>query len=208
MPMGSTVQLYRGLLADLQTLPSTGKQGVLAWTTDSMQLFVDSGSGSGIGTAWLEMASDVSVFTAISWLQQLSLNAKVGDLCKRIDTSVTYILTAFPASVYGNWTSVAVSPLVGLAAPVASQWVEYVDLSGVQHLTQPAFSDIGGIATLSQLPASIGEDFANLQEEIDALWCRVRRLELLWRKAKANELAWLDNFGIITEIYEGVNDGN
>jgi hypothetical protein len=44
---------YQGTAAALAILPSTGKKGVLAWTTDTQQLYADSGSGVGIGTAWL-----------------------------------------------------------------------------------------------------------------------------------------------------------
>jgi hypothetical protein len=41
------------------------------------------------------------------------------------------------------------------AAAVAHQWIDSVSTSGVPHLSQPAFSDISGQATLAQLP-SIG----------------------------------------------------
>jgi hypothetical protein len=51
--MPSQYVLYKGTHAALSTLPSTGKSGVLAYTTDTQQVYVDSGSGIGIGTAWL-----------------------------------------------------------------------------------------------------------------------------------------------------------
>ena len=38
-------------------------------------------------------------------------------------------------------------------AQVAHEWVQYIDTSGVPHLTQPAFSDISGTIAASQLPA-------------------------------------------------------
>lgn len=49
------VQVYRGSYEQLSTLPTTGNAGVLAWTTDTQQLFVDEGSGNpgiGAGCAW------------------------------------------------------------------------------------------------------------------------------------------------------------
>lgn len=51
--MPSQYVLYKGTHAALSTLASTGKAGVLAYTTDTHQVYVDTGTGSGIGTAWL-----------------------------------------------------------------------------------------------------------------------------------------------------------
>ena len=51
--MPSQYVLYKGTYAALSTLASTGKAGVLAYTTDTHQVYVDTGTGSGIGTAWL-----------------------------------------------------------------------------------------------------------------------------------------------------------
>jgi hypothetical protein len=153
------IQVYRGLRANLAALASTGKAGVLAWTTDSNEFFVDSGTGTGIGTAWLPIANDIAVFTAVSQAAMIALAAKVGDLCTRTDNNLTYILTAFPASTAGNWTPIAVTSGVtiqGLVAGTAHEWVSYIDNSGVQHLTQPAFSDISGQLAQTQLPTTIG----------------------------------------------------
>lgn len=104
MALNVAVQLYRGTYATLQTLPSTGKQGVLAYTTDTNQLYVDTGTGSGIPTAW--------VLVSTSNLQEL-------------------------------------------AAGTAHEFVSYIDQSGVQHLVQPAFTDISGLLAQTQLPATI-----------------------------------------------------
>ena len=50
MAVNLKIQTYRGTLASLSTLATTGSAGVLAWTTDSYELFVDLGSGgAGIG---------------------------------------------------------------------------------------------------------------------------------------------------------------
>lgn len=162
--MANNVKLavYRGTRANLAALASTGQAGVLAWTTDSNELFVDSGSGTGIGlaNAWIPISSDISYFTAASQAAMTALAAKVGDLADRTDLHQNFILTAYPATTPGNW--VAISPdasttgIVGLSSGTAHEWVSYVDLSGVQHLTQPQFSDISGTLAESQLPATIG----------------------------------------------------
>lgn len=44
---------FQGLKSALATLPSTGKQGVMAFTTDTKEFYFDSGVGSGIGVAWI-----------------------------------------------------------------------------------------------------------------------------------------------------------
>lgn len=160
MALNVAIQLYRGTLANLTVLPSTGKAGVLAWTTDSNQFFVDSGSGTGIPAAWKPVGSDIAVFSGVSTqAAMLALAAKVGDLALRTDTNLTYVLTGFPASTLGNWTPVAVTSgttIQGLASGVAHEFVSFIDASGVQHLTQPSFADISGQLAQTQLPTSIG----------------------------------------------------
>ena len=84
--------------------------------------------------------------------------------------------------------------------PVSNQWVYVLQSDGTALLSQPFFSNIGGTVDLSQLPSSItglNSQFANLQDELTALWCKVRAIEL----------ALLDNFGIETKLYEGGTDG-
>ena len=49
MALNVAMQVYRGTKANLSALASTGKVGVLAYTTDTQELHVDSGSGTGIG---------------------------------------------------------------------------------------------------------------------------------------------------------------
>lgn len=160
MALNTAIQVFRGVRANLAALASTGSAGVLAWTTDSHELFVDSGSGTGIGTAWLPIANDISVFTAANQAAMVALAAKVGDIADRTDLHQNFILTAFPASTVGNWTALSpdasVTGIVGLSSGTAHQWVSYVDLSGVQHLTQPSFADISGQLSQTQLPTSIG----------------------------------------------------
>jgi hypothetical protein len=63
--MGNNVaiKVYRGLSTALATLASTGSAGVLAYTTDTQQFYVDQGSGNagygvpGSGKAWIQANS-------------------------------------------------------------------------------------------------------------------------------------------------------
>ena len=102
MALNLTVQLYRGTLANmLAPLASTGKAGVLAWTTDSDQLFIDT------GTAWERVAAGNKVWTPANQAARLALSsALLGDLAVQADTGITYVLTALPASTNGNWTEI------------------------------------------------------------------------------------------------------
>ena len=163
------IQLYRGTLATLSTLPTTGHAGVMYWATDAQQFYVDAGAGTagfggpGSGAAWQTVGTDVAVFSGVAnQAAMTALAAKVGDLALRTDNNQTYILTAFPATTAGNWVPVGITPTAGftqvqgLATGVAHEWVSYIDQSGVQHLTQPAFSDISGQLAQTQLPTTIG----------------------------------------------------
>lgn len=162
MAANLTIQNYRGTLTHLQSLATTGKAGVLVWTTDSNELYMDNGSGTaGIGpagtSAWTKVAAGNAYFTAASSTAMTALAAQVGDICDRTDVHQNFILTAYPASTAGNWSALSpdstVTGIVGLGAPTANEWVSYIDSSGVQHLSQPAFSNISGTATAAQVPA-------------------------------------------------------
>ena len=62
MALNVKLGLYRGTLANLSALASTGQAGVLAWTTDTNELYVDAGSGTagiGAGNAWQKVAQDL-----------------------------------------------------------------------------------------------------------------------------------------------------
>ena len=162
------LQVYRGTLVGLSTLATTGAAGVLAWTTDSNELYVDLGAGSpgtGPGGAWQKIAADNAVFDVADPTALTALAAKIGDLARSASDNNTYILSAYPATISGNWKIIAASssaPPVGyadvlaLGSATAHEWVTYIDASGVQHLAQPAFSDISGTLAQTQLPASIG----------------------------------------------------
>jgi hypothetical protein len=163
MAINIKLQLYRGTLAGLQSLATTGAAGLLAWTTDSNELYVDLGSGSpgiGPGKAWQRVTPDNAYFTAANQSAMVALNAQIGDFADRTDLHQLWMLTAFPASTAGNWTAIApdasITGIVGLSSPTLHEFVTYVDTSGVQHLAQPAFTDISGSLAQTQLPTTIG----------------------------------------------------
>ena len=152
MPLNVAMQLYRGTKANLAALATTGKAGVLAWTTDTQELYVDSGTGAGIGpgNAWLRVAADTQVSTAANQAARLALaNQLLGDLCVQTDTGVTYVLTALPSSVNGNWTAVGVS-----SVPVTSVFGRTGAVVAVNG--DYSFSLISGTLAQTQLPATIG----------------------------------------------------
>jgi hypothetical protein len=163
MSLNVAMQVYRGPKANIANLATTGNPGVLAWTNDSYELYVDKGTGSagiGAGNAWQKISNDISVFTAASQAAQTSLtNVQVGDLCTRTDQNLTYLCTGYPSSTFTNWTPIAITSgtaIQGLAGPVANEWVSYIDTAGVQHLAQPSFANISGQLSQTQLPTTIG----------------------------------------------------
>ena len=147
MAINVKIALYRGTKANLGALASTGQAGVMAFTTDSRELYVDTGSGTGIGpgNAWIRAAANNNVQTAANQAARLALsNVLLGDMCVQTDTGTTYVLTALPSSTNGNWTA------IGLAsAPVTS-------VAGRTGAVTLSFSDLSSVLTQAQLPASIG----------------------------------------------------
>ena len=162
MSLNVKLQLYRGLLSSLSTLASTGSAGVLVWTTDSQELYVDSGSGTGIGpgNAWQKVAAGNAYFTAASIAAMTALPAQIGDLVDRTDLHQNWILTAFPPTTAANWKALdsdsSTTGIIGLVGPMAHEFVTFIDTTGVQHLAQPAFTDISGLLSQIQLPITIG----------------------------------------------------
>jgi hypothetical protein len=159
MALNVKIQTYRGTLSDLSSLATTGFPGVLAWTTDSNQLFVDTGTGTpgiGPGKAWAPVETSHNVFTVATSAGLTALAAGVGDFAIDSGSGVTYILQSFPASTLANWTPITSPDVTPLGAPVAHEWVTYIDAAGIQHLSQPAFTDISGLLAQTQLPATIG----------------------------------------------------
>jgi hypothetical protein len=152
MPLNVPLQTYRGTKANLAALASTGKPGVLVWTTDTQELYLDSGAGVGIGpgNAWLRVAADTQVSTAANQAARLALaNQLLGDVCVQTDTGVTYVLTALPSTVNGNWTAIGIA-----SAPVSSVFGRTGAVVAVNG--DYSFSLISGSLSQTQLPATIG----------------------------------------------------
>ncbi len=143
MALTETIQLYRGTRANLASLASTGHQGVMVWTTDTNEIYVDSGTGTGIGTAWLRVANDIQVQTAANQTARLALTANIGDIALQTDNSTTYILTASPATNNANWQAIGLS-----TAPVTS-------VNGHTGAVVLQFTDFSGQITQAQLPTVI-----------------------------------------------------
>jgi hypothetical protein len=165
MPINVKIQTFRGTLASLSALATTGFPGVLAWTTDSNELFVDLGSGNpgiGPGNAWQPVNGRHNVFNVATPAALTALVAYLGDFAVSASDGKTYVLTSFPSSTLANWTPIATMEtgtgvdVTPLGAPTAHEWVTYIDASGVQHLAQPAFTDISGLLAQTQLPVTIG----------------------------------------------------
>lgn len=147
MALTETIQLYRGTRANLAALVSTGHQGVMVWTTDTNEIYVDSGTGTGIGTAWLRIANDITVQTAANQTARLALTANIGDIALQTDNSTTYILTASPASTNSNWQIIGLStaPVVSVNGHAGAVSLTFADFAG-QQITQaqlPTVIDCG-----------------------------------------------------------------
>lgn len=64
--------------------------------------------GSGLlSTAVLPPLAISEVFVVANETEMLALTAQIGDVAKRTDTNVTYMLKTEPASVLGNWVEIA-----------------------------------------------------------------------------------------------------
>jgi hypothetical protein len=152
MALNVALQIYHGTKANLASLASTGKVGVLVLTTDTQELYSDSGSGTGIGpgNAWLRFAPNNKVFLDANQAARLAEStALIGDISVQADTGVTYVLQALPASTNGNWVAIAtqsapVTSVFGRTGAVVAQANDY------------AFNQISGVLSQAQLPASIG----------------------------------------------------
>lgn len=137
MAINVKLALYRGPLVDLTTLASTGQAGVLAWTTDTNELYVDSGSGTGIGAgnAWLRVAQDL-----------VAVNAQTG---------TTYTIAATDRSklvTLSNASPVAVTIPVATGAGFPAGYIAKIQNIGAGTATlTPTTSTINGAASLALL---------------------------------------------------------
>jgi hypothetical protein len=135
MSLNVAVQVYRGTLANLSALASTGKAGVLAWTTDTNEIYVDSGSGSGIGTAWLRVAA-----------KEVGVNAQVGTTYTFLAGDLGKLVTLTNAS------SIAVTLPQATASSgsfAAGWWVEVENRGAGTVTITPTTSTINGGASIT-----------------------------------------------------------
>jgi len=158
MSLNIKLQLLRGLRNNLPA--TTGFPGVLAWTTDTDELFIDT------GLIFKRLAAANQVWT-ISDPSQLSglTNTLIGDVAVVMSGSPaqpngTYMLVESGSPVVDNWVLIAAGAGSGvdvtpLAGATLHNFVTFIDASGVQHLAQPSFADISGQATQQQLPSVI-----------------------------------------------------
>lgn len=200
MALNVKMQLYRGTLANLSALATTGAQGVLAYTTDTNELYVDAGSGSagiGAGNAWQRIAQDlvgVNAQTGTTYTVLLSDRSKLVTLKNASAVAVTLPQagTTFPngwISLLSNQGAgtVTITPTtstidgaasltlttgqgitlvsdgtnyftvrglgsIQATSGVATKFVSAIASTGAATLTQPAFTDLTGVATAAQLP--------------------------------------------------------
>lgn len=130
MALNVAVQVYRGVLANLAALATTGKAGVLAWTTDTNEIYVDSGTGSpgiGPGNAWQKIVNDV-----------ISVNAQVGTTYTVLSSDRGKLVTL------ANASAVAVTlPQAGATFPVG-WWAEFENRGAGTVTIAPTTSTING----------------------------------------------------------------
>lgn len=136
MALNLTVQTYRGTLANLSALATTGKAGVLAWTTDTNELYVDSGTGSpgiGAGNAWQRIINDM-----------FAVNAQVG---------TTYVVLASDRGklvTFANAAAVAVTLPIATGAGFPAGWWSTFENRGAGLVTiTPTTSTINGGASIT-----------------------------------------------------------
>jgi hypothetical protein len=135
MALNVAVQVYRGTLANLAALASTGKQGVLAWTTDTNEIYVDSGSGTGIGTAWIRTAN-----------KEVGVNAQVGTTYTVLGSDLGKLLT------FTNAAAVAVTlpQATASSGAFAAGWYAEFENRGAGTVTiTPTTSTINGGASIT-----------------------------------------------------------
>lgn len=136
MALNVKVAVYRGTLANLSALATTGQAGVLAWTTDTNEIYVDAGSGSagiGSGNAWQKIVSDV-----------FSVNAQSG---------ASYTIAASDRGklvTFNNAGAVAVTLPVATGAGFPAGWYSEFENIGAGTVTiTPTTSQINGGATVT-----------------------------------------------------------
>jgi hypothetical protein len=134
MSLNVAMQQYRGTLTDLKTLASTGKVGVLAVTTDTNEVYIDSGTGTGIGAgnAWLPVSNAL-----------VGVNAQVANVYAIVSSDLNKLVT------FTNVSATSVSMSQAGTSAFINGWSVYVQNLGAGAVTiTPTTSTIGGNATL------------------------------------------------------------
>jgi len=135
MALNLKVAVYRGTLANLSSLATTGQAGVLAWTTDTNEIYVDSGTGSpgiGAGNAWQRLVS-----------KEAGINAQVGTSYTVVTGDLGKLVTLANASA----VAVAV-PQAGASFP-AGWWAELENRGAGTVTITPTTSTINGGANIT-----------------------------------------------------------
>jgi hypothetical protein len=135
MALNVALQVYRGTLANLSALASTGKAGVLAWTTDTNEIYVDSGSGTGIGTAWLRLAN-----------KEVGVNAQSGTTYTVVAADLAKLITLTNASAVAVTLPQATSSGGSFAA---GWWAEFENRGAGTVTITPTTSTINGGANIT-----------------------------------------------------------
>jgi len=204
MALNVAIQVYRGTLANLASLATTGKAGVLAWTTDTNEIYVDAGSGSpgiGTGNAWQKIVNDikdVNAQTGTSYTVLASDRGKLVTLKNAAAIAVTLpqagasfpngwwaefsnqgagtaTITPTTSTINGgasitvpanqsitivsdgtNYIALVGKTSINTTAEVVHQFATSNNADGSLNLAQPAFTDISGTLSQTQLPATIG----------------------------------------------------
>lgn len=139
---------FKGTQAALAALPSTGKSGVLAYTTDTQELYADTGSGTGIPAAWklIGGADNVGVIQILAGTGvTISPTGGTGEV-----TITATPTTSLPASALTGTTlasNVTISSLTTLAGGTV----------GSAAYTSASAYDVAGAAATAQ---SNAESFA------------------------------------------------
>jgi hypothetical protein len=146
MAINVAVQVYRGTLASLSALATTGKAGVLAWTTDTNEIYVDAGAGNagiGTGNAWQKVASDL-----------VAVNAQTGTTYTVLSSDRSKAITLTNAS------AVAVTlPQAGASFPAG--WIASFSNQGAGTVTiTPTTSHINGVTSYT-LPTGASVDIVS-----------------------------------------------
>jgi hypothetical protein len=135
LALNVAIQVYRGTLANLSALASTGKAGVIAWTTDTNEIYVDSGSGTGIGTAWLRVAS-----------KMIGVNAQVGTTYTVLTSDLGKLVTLTNAAA----VAVTLPQATAASGGFGAGWAATFENRGAGTVTiTPTTSTINGAASFA-----------------------------------------------------------